>query len=473
MLLSNLSKIIKIKKIYNFKKNNFFTSITSNSKFTNKNKIFIYDKNSKTKIKYIKEAISNKVPAIITNKYFKFISVPQFLVTDINLQTELLLKNIYKKKPNQTIAITGTNGKTSVVWYISKILTLLNYNNSTVGTLGYYKNSKKINEVGLTTPAYEELYKYGSSYKNEDNVYIFEASSHAIDQNRLRNYPINIAAITNISKDHLDYHKNISNYKKTKVKLFTKYLSKDGYAIINSRIKNSSDLGKKLLNNKFKVIYFGKNFIHFNKEDNIISLNIDKKKYKIKKLKLINDIELENLECAIACCFALNIKINNIIPILSKITNPPGRMQSLNYHKKKSNIIIDYAHTPDALKRTLISLKKKDKRPVLLFGCGGERDKSKRKTMGLIAKKFASRVYITDDNPRNESPLIIRKNILKYCTNGIEIPNRKKAIKKAINDLKLNEILLIAGKGHEKVQIIKNKKYKFDDLAIVKNIIKE
>ncbi len=472
MFLSNLSKIIKVLRTDNFINNNNFSSITANSKLTNKNTIFIYDKNSKANKNYIQEAIRNNTPAIISNKLHKNIKVPQFLVSDINLETEKILKSIYRKLPNKTIAITGTNGKTSVVSYISKILTQLKYNNSTVGTLGYFKNGKKINEVNLTTPAYEEIYKYGHYYKNK-NIYIFEVSSHAIDQNRLKNYPINIAAITNISSDHLDYHKSFKKYKNTKIKLFTKYLSNNGIAIINSRINNAINIKKKLLKKDIKVYFYGKNSIYLKNNNKQIELIINKNKYKISKLKLSTDIELENLECAIACCLALNIKEKKIVKTLSSITNPSGRLQKIKYKKKKSNIIIDYAHTPDALKRTLMALNLKNKKPVLLFGCGGERDKVKRKTMGQIANKFASRIYITDDNPRNEDPSKIRKQILKFCDNGIEIPNRRKAITKAIKELQMNETLLIAGKGHEKKQIIKNIKYEFDDVKVVKNIIKK
>ena len=473
MLLSNLSKSINIQKSYNFSENSTFKYITSNSKLTDNKTIYIYNSNNNSKIKYVKEAVKNKVPAIISNKFIKKIKIPQFIVSDINLESEKILKLIHKNLPSKIIAVTGTNGKTTVVWYISQILTLLNYNNSSVGTLGYFKNCVKKEEIGLTTPAYEELYRYGSSYKKVDNIYIFEASSHALDQNRLRKYPIDIAAITNISNDHLDYHKNILNYKKSKFKLFTKHLSKTGSAVINSRIKNISKLIKKLLNNKIVINFFGRKFIYLERKFDKIVLNLYEKKYIIKKLNLNTDIELENLECALACLLELDINIDNIISVLSKVTNPPGRLQKLNYNKKKSLIIIDYAHTPDALKRTLISLKKKSKKPILLFGCGGERDKTKRKAMGIIAKNHASRIYITDDNPRNESPENIRKSILQHCPNAIEIPNRKIAIRKAIKDLKLNEILLIAGKGHEKVQIIKNKKIIFDDYEIAKNTIEK
>ncbi len=208
------------------------------------------------------------------------------------------------------------------------------------------------------------------------------------------------------------------------------------------------------------------------KKNNSIKLNIYNKEYNIKNLKLNSRVELENLACAIACCMGIKISQKSIINILSKINNPPGRLQKINYIKKKSIIYIDYAHTPDALKEILKSTKKNNKKPILLFGCGGDRDKIKRELMAKVAKKYSSRVYITDDNPRNESPSKIRKDILKHCPGAIEIGNRKKAINRAISDLKKFESLVIAGKGHEKFQIIKNKKYQFDDLKIVKNIIK-
>tara|TARA_Y100000768_G_C23956349_1_gene673009 strand:+ start:77 stop:1504 length:1428 start_codon:yes stop_codon:yes gene_type:complete len=471
MLLSNLSKTIKILKTYNFIKNHSFNSITYNSRLTNKNTIFIIDKKLNSKKSYIIEAINNKSPAIITNKYYKFIEIPQFVVANLNKETEILLHKIHNKLSYKNIAITGTNGKTSVVWYISKILNLLNYNNSTLGTLGYYKQGKKINNINLTTPQYEELFKYGSSNTKKNNIHIFEASSHAIDQNRLRKYPVNIAALTNISSDHLDYHKNFNNYKNAKLKLFTKNLLKDGFAIINSRIKNIKKLKNNLIKKGVKVIYFGKDNIYFDRHKNKIIFNFNKKKYIINNLKLNSDIELENLECAISCCLALNIDIKKIVNTLPRINNPPGRLQEIIYTKKQSKIIIDYAHTPDALKRILISLKFNNNRPSVLFGCGGLRDKDKRKTMGLIANKYAGRVYITDDNPRTENPNKIRKNILKYCPRGKEISDRKKAILRAIKDIKYKEILIIAGKGHENLQILNNKKIKFSDYKIVKEIL--
>ena len=471
MLLSNLSKVISVNKTYNFYKNKYFSAITSNSKFTNNKTLFVYDKNTNLKNIYLDEVLKNKTPAIISNKYINNLNIPQFVVSNINFETYSLLNKLHNNLPFKTIAVTGTNGKTSVVWYISKILNLLKYNNTTVGTLGHFINGKKISSINLTTPAYEELFKYGYSNKKEKNVYIFEASSHALEQNRLRNYPINIAAITNISKDHLDYHKTFSNYKKSKIKLFTNHLENSGFAIINSRLKILSELKKKLIKKNIKLKYFGSKSIKLIKINDCIYLNTNNKKHKLENLKLKTNIELENLECAITCCLALNINQNKIVKVLSKVTNPPGRLETIEYKKKKSKIIIDYAHTPDALKKILLAYKIKKMKPAILFGCGGDRDKSKRKSMALIANKYAGKIYITDDNPRNENPSKIRKNILKHCPRAIEISDRRKAIKVAIKELKMNEILIVAGKGHEKFQILKNKTIKFDDFTIVKQLI--
>ena len=178
------------------------------------------------------------------------------------------------------------------------------------------------------------------------------------------------------------------------------------------------------------------------------------------------------MECAIACALAININKKKIIGSLYNLDPAPGRFKELVYKKKSSKIIIDYAHTPDALKLVLKTYSNKNLKPSVVFGCGGERDKMKRKSMGIIAQRYANRVYLTDDNPRNENPKIIGENIKKYCKKGIVIANRRKAIETAISELNKNDILIIAGKGHEKYQLIKNKKIIFDDHEVVKNFIK-
>ena len=173
MLLSNLSKVISVKKTYNFNKNKYFSAITSNSKLTNNKTLFVYDKNKSVKKIYLDEAIKNKTPAIISNKYINNLKIPQFVVSNIDFETYALLKKLHNNHPFKTLAITGTNGKTSVVWYISEILNSLKYNNTTGCTLGHFVNGKKINDINLTTPAYEELFRYGSSNKKEKKYFHF------------------------------------------------------------------------------------------------------------------------------------------------------------------------------------------------------------------------------------------------------------------------------------------------------------
>jgi len=473
MLLNDISKNIECKKKYNIKKANiYFQSIHSNSKAVKNPSIFVIDAKKKFKQEYVKESITRGAVALITNKYVKNFFIPQYIVKDINKTKKILLRKLFPNPPLHSVAVTGTNGKTSVVWFISQICERNKKLIKTYGTLGYYKNGKKINNSNLTTPELEILYQ-SAFLKKKKNLYnfVFEVSSHSLAQNRIKNFPINIAAITNISHDHLDYHKTFENYKRSKLRLFTYTLNQNGLAIINDNIKGAQTLKNKLIK-KNKVISYGKE----NSDVNIISIKnkieikIFSKKYQVSLLNY-SPIELENIACAICCCLGLGINIQDIIKVLHKITKPKGRLEEVGKLKNNSIIYVDYAHTPDALKTVLINKTFLKSKPSVVFGCGGERDKDKRLLMGSIANRYASKVYITDDNPRNEDPKKIRKAILSKCRRAIEIPDRKKAIKKAINDLQKNEILIIAGKGHEKKQVRKNQIKFFDDVQVAKYFI--
>jgi len=472
MLLTEIPYHIKCKKIYRINDiSSNFKYISKNSKDIKKSSIFAINNNNEFKIDYVKEAVAKGAIAILTNKLIKNLKISQFIVTDIDLSIHLLFKKIYPSKPMNIIGVTGTNGKTSVTWYVSQICQSNKILNKTYGTLGYYINNKKFGNSLLTTPEYETLYQSAFLKKNNKYNFIFEASSHALDQDRLKNFPINIAAITNITQDHLDYHKNFKNYKKAKFKLFLKYLDKKGYAILNDKIPNIISL-KKRINRQTNIITYGKNKSNiylFNYKNNL-KINFFGKKYSIKSIKL-NKIELNNLSCAIACSYCLDIQITQILSVIKNINNPPGRLEKV-VNNKNLNIFVDYAHTPDALKNVLISKTKNNLKPNLIFGCGGNRDQSKRSKMGFIANKYANKVYVTDDNPRLENPALIRMQILSKCKKGYEISNRKNAIFTAIQDLNKNQILIIAGKGHEKKQINKFSIKKFDDINIAKLAIK-
>ena len=473
MLLSNLSKYIDCKKIYNLKKKEiYFNNVYSNSYYIKQSSILIVDVNKKFKNQYIKNSIKKGAVALISNKYHKNILLPQFIVDNINKNKNLILKKLFYMAPKNSIGITGTNGKTSTVWFASQICYLNNILVKSYGTLGYHINSIKKEESILTTPDYEVLYQRSFKNKKKNSYnFIFEVSSHALKQKRLNDFPIDIAAITNISHDHLDYHKNFIDYKKSKFKLINYYLKDNGIAIINDNLIGVKSLKIKLKKNK-TIISYGKidsNVSIINKKDKT-QVKIFNKKYLINFLDY-SEIEFENVACAICCCLSLGISEKKIINVLHRMQKPKGRLEEIYYPKNNSKIYIDYAHTPEALKKILIAKTYKNIKPNILFGCGGNRDKSKRPKMGKIANKHANNIFITDDNPRDEDSAKIRKDILKNCNRAIEIADRKKAIESAIKLLKKNEILIIAGKGHENQQIIKNKKNIFDDLKVTKSIL--
>ena len=470
MLFSDIPKVLISAKIIGILHKKKIKFITDHSDKAESEVLLILNKDKNFKKSYLKDSISRGLKVILTNSYVRKINLTQVVVKDLDIEVHNLLEYRDPIKPKLSIGITGTNGKTSVAWYLGQICNINKIPTKLVGTLGYFKNLKKIRDSALTTPNRIDLYQFAYSNKINKSYLIFEASSHGLHQGRLENINIDVAAITNLSHDHLDYHKNFASYVRSKFLLFTKVLNKNGTAILNYRLKNYNILKKKIKSQNIKIITFGYKDIYFSKRSSSI-LFILGKEYKIKKLNL-NNIQKENIECAIACAIAMNISINKIIKLLPKLKSAPGRYEEINYAKKYSKIVIDFAHTPDAITHILKTYTNNNIKPSIVFGCGGDRDKSKRKEMAINAEKYANKVYITDDNPRNESSENIRKTLKKYCLKGIEIPSRRIAIKTAISEINKNEVLIIAGKGHEKYQIIKNNKMKFDDYKIAKSFIK-
>ena len=471
MLFSDIKKILPDAEIVGRLPKIKIEYITDHSNTVNENTLLVVNKYKKFKLSYLKEAISKKLKIIITNCFFDNINITQVVVKDLDKKVLKLIKYKQPFKPKKSIAITGTNGKTSTAWYLAQICKINKIPTRLIGTLGYFEDLKKIKDSNLTTPNNLDLYQFSYLRKRNKFNFIAEASSHGLHQGRFSDSSIDIAAITNLSHDHLDYHKNFRSYLQSKLLLFTKILNNKGVAIINARLKNYKIFKKKIKERKIKMITFGTKDVYFYK-NNYLYLYIFGKKYNLKNLQIINNIQKENLECAIACALAINISVNKVINCLHKLKTAPGRFEVINFRKKNSKIIIDYAHTPDALENILKAFSYDNFKPSLVFGCGGNRDKAKRTKMAIVAKKYSNRVYITDDNPRYENPKTIRESIKKYCSKGVIISNRRKAIHEAILKLDLNDILIIAGKGHEKYQLIKNKKIEFNDYKIAKKFIK-
>ena len=490
MLLSNVLKDLKERKKLNFKKfNPDIQGIHCNSQKISKNFIFVAIKGEKNDgHKYIDEALkkgaifivieSKKAKKSLQKKKINFI-----FTKNSKLFLSKIASNFYINQPKKISAVTGTNGKTSVAFITQEIWKNCNIKSASIGTLGLISDKYK-KKLKLTTENSIEFHKLLSIlHKKKINHICCEASSHGLDQHRLDNIKLDVAAFTNISQDHFDYHKNFENYFNSKMKLFLKILKKDGIAIINSDLPETRKILNLCKKKKIKTFTYGYKskdlkLVTYYEDNNHQKIIINyKNKIFSYTISMIGDFQVYNSLCAICLVYFSGISINKCLKAIKKIRQIPGRLESIKIPsktKKKISIFIDYAHTPDALKKALQALKKNSIKLSVVFGCGGDRDKKKRPLMGEIASRFANKVYVTDDNPRHESAKKIRKEIISHCPKAIEIKSRYLAIKTAINNCGEGENLLIAGKGHEDYQIIGKKIYKFSDkntvLKLLKNI---
>ncbi len=296
---------------------------------------------------------------------------------------------------------------------------------------------------------------------------------------RLNNLNINIGIFTNLSHDHLDYHKNMQSYFNSKMYLFKDLLNKNSKIITDEDNKEFKILKSIANRRKIKMITIGSNSGNirilnnkYKQNKQIVKISINSKIFEF-KVPLIGYFQLKNLFTAILAALECGLDQNKIFKKIYKIKPVPGRLELVANLNNNSNILVDFAHTPDALELSLIALKKQYKREIIIvFGCGGERDKKKRFIMGKIASKYCRKVFVTDDNPRNENPKKIRNTIMRGCNkSAVNIGNRKKAIETAINELGQNEVLLVSGKGHETTQDYGNKIINFSDKKIIKKII--
>jgi len=409
---------------------------------------------------FVQNAIDKGCIAVLVEDRDIQCSVPSIRINHLSSYLSDLAQTFYKEAQNiKLIGVTGTNGKTSVSLFISQLLETLNVKTGVIGTLGISHSDKKTSN---TTPDIFTIYKSLQDYSKKGiEVAVIEASSHALIQNRLAGLAFDQAIFTNLTQDHLDYHETMKQYREAKGKLFAN--SKTKTVIINRDDENHSfflNVAEDKLIKTFSI-------------DDFSDYQLSKKGFICRlfnfvfELPLLGHFNLSNALAAFVSIKSLGYSDELIIPKLAKLSPPPGRMQKLD----KNNIWIDYAHTPDALSNALqtLHLHYPESKLRVVFGCGGDRDKSKRQQMGKIASELAHSIVLTNDNPRNEQPEDIVKDILagvKIENNTQVILDRKVAINTAITTLNEDEVLLIAGKGHETTQIIGSQVLPFSDIEI-------
>ncbi|MBQ4583303.1 MAG: UDP-N-acetylmuramoyl-L-alanyl-D-glutamate--2,6-diaminopimelate ligase [Bacilli bacterium] len=424
---------------------------------------------------YIESAIANGAERLIISKPGDY-QIPYELVDDTEKYLKEALVKDYSSNFNDLnfIGITGTNGKTTSCYLIYQMLKCLGEKVAYMGTIGFYYNDKKI-ILNNTTPDILTFYKLLLEAKeNGIKTIVMEVSSHALCLERIAGIKFKVAGFTNLTEDHLDFHKDMDDYANAKLKIIN-YLADDAIMLVNKDDKTHE---------KFKAIYPCLTYGITNADYNVTKHDITPSKTNLKFVYQNNEYEVTtnltskfnvyNYILALSIVNQLGFTIDDIIKITKDIYPPKGRCET--YEVNNGYAVIDYAHTPDAVEKVIeaYTLLKKNKL-ITIVGCGGDRDNKKRPIMGNIATKLSDYVIFTNDNPRTEDPKKIMQDIITGVnkTNYEIIFDRKEAIAKAISKLEKEDILLILGKGHEDYQIIGHEKIHLDDSEEVKKHIKK
>ncbi len=423
---------------------------------------------------YIENAIDHGAACIIA-EHGQY-SVKTIIVPDTRTYLANYLKELYADKLSKLkiIGITGTNGKTTSCYLIYQLLNSLGVKTAYIGTIGFYlpeRNRPLVN----TTPDLYDLYDMLVEAANDDcEVIAMEVSSQALAMRRLECLKFDMVSFTNLTREHLDYHKTMTEYKNAKLLLF-KNVKKSGFAVINIDDKCGKDFimdsNKNILLGQGKGDYRLSNILLTNNHSSFKVEHGDEIKEIVLPIPGIYNIY--NYMNAYILCDKLGLDVDDVIKETLNLTAPLGRYQIVK--NDKITVIIDYAHTPDAVQNIISSVRDyAEGRVVTLVGCGGDRDKTKRPLMGEVATNNSDYVFFTSDNPRTEDPSEILNDIVaKLEKDNFEIiEDRKEAIKTAINSLEEKDILLVLGKGHEDYQIVGKDKFHFSDYEEVAKYVK-
>lgn len=437
--------------------------------------------------KYITEAIQRGAMAIVLEGSFApDVSIPQILVPNAREALAQMSAFLFSN-PSQNLklfGVTGTNGKTTLTYLLESFFSSTPDCAGVIGTINT-RYGQKIIPASHTTPESRDLQEILASMVKEKVTHVaIEVSSHALDQNRVTGLDFDAALFTNLTQDHLDYHASLEEYFKAKEKLFTLYLhqssKKEKIAVINCDTDYGKRLWKDCENLSFTKWSYGFDKTHdiFPKKFSLSALGIEASLQTPKgelliKSPLLGKFNLENIMAAVGVGLFFGLSREKIEKTFQNFSKVPGRLERVEDNAGR-HIFVDYAHTPDALKNVLQTLGElKKKKIITVFGCGGDRDPTKRAPMGEIAASLSDISIVTSDNPRTEDPKKIIDQVLTGITKTKKThfvePDRKKAIEMAIRLSEKDDIVLVAGKGHEDYQIIGETKFHFSDQEIIKS----
>lgn len=428
---------------------------------------------------FVPDAVARGALAIISDKApVGDPGVPVIIVSDVRAAYARAASRIYEPQPEICVAVTGTNGKTSVASFVRQIWTYAGFASASIGTLGVDTATRHL-DGSLTTPDSRALHQNLRALKAQgiDHVAL-EASSHGLDQRRLDGIHFEAVAFTNLTRDHLDYHADMDAYRDAKLRLFTDLLVDGGPAVVNVDDPEYEPFMFAALGNGSTLLTVGREGAYIE----ILSIELEGYGQRVEvrhvgeklsfHLPLTGEFQVSNALIAAALAMSTGVDKAQAFPALSELVGAKGRLE-LVAEVNGAAIFVDYSHTPDALKTALVSLRPYATSSLsVVFGCGGDRDKGKRPQMGAIASELADKVIVTDDNPRTEDARTIRAEILAAAKGATEIADRKAAIVEAVKALQPGDVLLVAGKGHENYQIVGTTKTHFSDHEVVAEAIK-
>ncbi|MGN6374046.1 MAG: UDP-N-acetylmuramoyl-L-alanyl-D-glutamate--2,6-diaminopimelate ligase [Sphingomonas sp.] len=377
--------------------------------------------------------------------------------------------------PEVTAAVTGTNGKTSTVELTRQLWRMAGHHAASIGTLGVTTADDSVS-TGLTTPDIVTFLSNVAGLAREGVTHVaFEASSHGLSQYRTEGLPVRVAAFTNLSRDHLDYHKDMADYFTAKLRLFSEVLDPDGTAVVWADSEPAArviDLARERRNRLVTVGERGETLRLLSRAPTLLGqqlvIEAEGREHKV-TLPLIGAYQAANALTAAGIVIATGGDIAATIASLGRLAPVRGRLERAVITRAGAPVYVDYAHTPDALEAAIAALKPHAAgRLIVMFGAGGDRDIGKREPMGRVAATGADLVIVTDDNPRTEDPSAIRREVMKGAPAAIEIGGRRDAIAAAIGAARPEDIVLLAGKGHEQGQIVGDLVLPFDDVTVAR-----
>jgi UDP-N-acetylmuramoyl-L-alanyl-D-glutamate--2,6-diaminopimelate ligase len=397
-----------------------------------------------------------------------------FIVTE-NPRRALALAaaKFYPRQPATIAAVTGTSGKTSVAAFTRQIWQRLGHESASIGTIGLVSPKRTI-YGSLTTPDPIALHRQLDEIAREGVTHLaFEASSHGLDQYRLDGVRIKAAGFTNLSRDHMDYHPDVAHYLAAKLRLFRDLIAADGAAVISADHNCSQAVIDAARARRLRIVTVGRNGDGAGEGIRLVKADIDgfaqqlelehRGKRHAVRLPLVGEFQIENALVSAGLAIGTGSEPKAVFAELELLEGAKGRLERVA-ERNGAPIFVDYAHKPDALAKALQALRPyAERKLVVVFGAGGDRDAGKRPLMGAIATENADHVIVTDDNPRSENPEAIRAAILSAARGAKEIGDRAEAIRIAIAALQPGDALLIAGKGHETGQIVGDRVLPFSD----------